>query len=231
MKLILKNVPQILERRKYEILIFALIVNLYSGVFFENLNIYILFIWPLSTLFLGLASVGVFREKGRWKIFTKNFLLVVVIVLPISHSFLQDHDVFMQILSLLYVAFFSLIFWEVMKFLIRPSYVNADIIFAAGCGYFLLVEISVFLLQFMFYHHEGSFANLDTSKLAKTYIDLVYFASVIQTSIGFGDITPTFHTTKLATSFLGVLSQLYNVLLVGILISKFSSRINAKKSL
>ncbi|QDH78646.1 two pore domain potassium channel family protein [Echinicola soli] len=224
----IKNLPFLLERKKYEVLIFALIVHLYAGVFFENLNLYIIYFWPLSILFLGLSSVGVFREKGRWKIITKNTLLVVVIILPVSHPFLKDHVLFMQVLSLLYVSFFSLIFWEVMKFLIRPSYVNADIIFAAGCGYFLLVEISVFLLQFMYYNHPGSIANVDASKLASTYIDLVYFASVIQTSIGFGDITPSFHTTKLATSFLGVLSQLYNVLLVGILISKFSSRINSK---
>ncbi|GGF51807.1 hypothetical protein GCM10011339_45490 [Echinicola rosea] len=177
---------------------------------------------------LGLASVGVFKEKGRWKIIIKNTLLLVVIILPVLHPFLKDHVLFMQVLSLLYVSFFSLIFWEVMKFLIRPSYVNADIIFAAGCGYFLLVEISAFLLLFMYYNHPGSIANVDASQVASTYIDLVYLASVIQTSIGFGDITPSFHTTKLAASFMGVLSQLYNVLLVGILISKFSSKINSK---
>lgn len=206
-----------------------MIIHLYSGVFFGNLSLYIVYIWPLSILFLGLASVGVFKEKGRWKIFIKNALLALVIILPISHAFLNDHVFFMQVLSLLYVAFFSLIFWEVMKFLIRPSYVNADIIFAAGCGYFLLIEISVFLLQFMFYNHPGSIANVDTTKMANTYMDLIYLASVVQTSIGFGDITPSFHTTRLAVSFLGVLSQLYNVLLVGILISKFSSKINPKK--
>ncbi|GGZ20708.1 hypothetical protein GCM10007049_11620 [Echinicola pacifica] len=224
------KIRSILENNKYEVLLASLIVHLYSAVFFEDLTVYIIYIWPLTTLLLGLASVGVFIEKGPWKIAIKNSLLVIVTLLPISHSFLKEHQVFMQILSLLYVAFFALIMWEVIKFLIKPSYVNADIIFAAGCGYFLLIEISVFLLQFMYYNHPGSIGPLHSAKLADTYVDLIYFASIIQTTIGFGDITPLVHTTKLAASFLGVLGQFYNVVLVGILISKFSSKISSKRS-
>lgn len=53
----IKNLPFLLERKKYEILVFALIIHLYSGVFFGNLSLYIVYIWPLSILFLGLASV------------------------------------------------------------------------------------------------------------------------------------------------------------------------------
>jgi len=44
-----------------------------------------------------------------------------------------------------------------------------------------------------------------------------------RTSIGFGDITPNSHVTKLLTSFLGVTGQFYSVVLVGILITKFTS--------
>lgn len=230
MPYIIRRFRAFIEKNKYEILLLALIIHLYLGVFFVNLGTYILYYWPLTTVFLGLASVGVFIEKGPWKIFIKNILLILVIILPVTHSFLKDHSVFMQVLSLCYVAFFALIMWEVIKFLLKPSYVNTDIIFAAGCGYFLLIEISAFLLQFMFYNQPGSLANLDTDKLANTHIDLIYFASIIQTTIGFGDITPTFHTTKLAISFLGVMSQFYNVVLVGILISKFSSKIHSKRN-
>jgi hypothetical protein len=67
---------------------------------------------------------------------------------------------------------------------------------------FLLVEISVFLMQFLFYNNPNSFKGLDTSEPAATYIDLVYFCTITLTSIGYGDITPNTHHTKLITSFL-----------------------------
>ncbi|MBD8488940.1 two pore domain potassium channel family protein [Echinicola sp. CAU 1574] len=212
-----------LKRKKYEILLLALVQHLYTAIFFKDLVFYMQYIWPINTMLLGLASVGVFIERGKWKIIIRNILLVIVILLPVCHSLFKDSQFFIELLSLIYMVFFALIFWEVIKFLIKPSYVNADIIFAAACGYFMLIEISVFVLQFEFYRNTASITNLNTSTLADTYLDLVYLASIIQTTIGFGDITPSIHVTKLTTSFLGVISQFYNVVLVGILISKYSS--------
>ncbi len=59
-------------------------------------------------------------------------------------------------------------------------------------------------------------------------MDLDYFCSVTLTSIGFGDIAPSACFTKLITSFFGIVGQFYSVVLVGILISKFSSKRNSK---
>ena len=110
-----------------------------------------------------------------------------------------------------------LIFWEVLKFLIKPSYINTDIISASACGYLLLIEICTFLMQFFVYKNPQSFKGLDLSSPANTYIDLVYFSSVTLTSIGFGDITPNAHHTKLIASLFGIAGQFYSVVLVGIL--------------
>ena len=73
------------------------------------------------------------------------------------------------------------------------------------------------------YQNPQSFKGIDFSSPAQTYIDLVYFSSVTLTSIGFGDITPNAYNTKLITSFFGIAGQFYSVVLVGILISKFTS--------
>lgn len=55
-------------------------------------------------------------------------------------------------------------------------------------------------------------------------MDLVYFCSITLTTIGYGDITPNAYYTKLATSLIGIAGQFYSVVLLGILISKFTSR-------
>jgi hypothetical protein len=212
-----------LQQRKYELLLFALIQHLFIGIFLQDLTFYTKVIWPINMVILGVASIGVFVEKGKWKNILRDILLFLVVAFPVGLPFFNGVPWFMLGLNLAYVFFFTYIFWEIISFLIKPSYINADIISASACGYFLLIEISVFLMQFFVYQNPNSFKGIDLSQPALTYIDLVYLCSITITSIGFGDITPNSYTTKLVTSIFGIGGQFYSVVLVGILISKFTS--------
>ena len=129
----------------------------------------------------------------------------------------------MTTISTVYVLFFLFIFLEIIRFLLKPSYINTDIISASACGYFLLIEVNVFLMQIFFYNNSHSIKGIDMSSTSAVYMDLVYFCSITITSIGFGDILPNSHVTKLVTALFGIIGQFYTVVLVGILISKFSS--------
>lgn len=220
----MKPLLPLLQKRKYELLLLALVLHLFIGIVLTDMDFYIRIIWPINMLLLGVASIGVFVEKGIWKNRVRNFLFVIVFALPISLPFLGHLPHFMQGLSLLYALFFMFIFWEVIGFLIKPSYINIDVISASACGFFLLIEISVFVMQSLFYADPTSITGIDVTNPATTYIDLVYFSSIVQTTIGFGDIAPNSPNTKLATSLFGIVSQFYTVILVGILISKFSSK-------
>lgn len=212
-----------LRKRKYELLLLALIQHLFIGIFLSDLAFYTKVIWPINMVILGIASVGVFVEKGHWKNLIQKILFLLVVALPIGLTFFGTTPYYFTFLNISYVIFFLFIFWEVLKYLIKPSYINTDIISASACGYFLLIEICTFLVQFYVYQDPKSFKGLDFSSPANTYIDLVYFSSITLTSIGFGDITPNAHHTKLLTSFFGIAGQFYSVVLVGILISKFTS--------
>lgn len=178
------------EKRKYEFLLFGLIQHLYIGIFLTDLPFYIKVIWPVNMLVLGLTSIVIFIQKGRLKNIIRNILFLSVFLLPVSIPFVGNSTLFMQILSLIYVIFFGFIFLEIIRFLIKPSYINADIFSASACGYFLMIEMSVFLMQFLYYLDTTSINNINNANAASVYIDLVYFCSVIQTTIGFGDITP-----------------------------------------
>lgn len=214
-----------LQKRKYEILLFALLQHLFIGIFLNDLPNYTKVIWPINMLILGVASVGVFVGKSRWKKALRNILFLLVFFFPITLPFFGDRANFMTALNIAYVVFFTYIFIEIMQFLVRPSYINVDIISASACGYFLLLEISVFLLQYYFYLNPNSFKGVNTLGPATVYVDFVYLCSVTITSIGFGDITPSDHHTKLILSLIGIVGQFYSVVLVGILISKFTSRV------
>jgi len=212
---------------KYEILLFALIQHLFMGVLFSDLEFYTTIVWPINMVVLGFASTGVFIEKGRWKIIAKNILTFLAIAFPLAVPFFGQNSIFLTSLNITLCLFYAFIFVEVLRFLIRPSYINHDIITASACGYFLLTEISVFLLQNFVYADPNSFKGIDATfslaNSANIFMDLVYFCVITITSIGYGDITPNTHYTKLITAFIGIVGQFYSVVLVGILISKFTS--------
>ncbi len=213
-----------LHVNKYEVLLVSLIQHLFIGVFMDDLDFYITVIWPINIFLVGLASVGIFVKKGRWKQITRNILFLVVLALPIAMPFLGRMPYFMLTLNIAYVIFFAFILWEIMAFLLRPGYINKDLISASACGYFLLLEISVFLMQVFLYQNFSALKGIDDSSKASVFMDLVYFCSITLTNIGFGDITPNAYYMKLITSFFGIIGQFYSVVLVGILISKFSSK-------
>lgn len=215
---------QYLNKKKYEILLFALIQHLFVGIILSDMDFYVKVIWPLNMVIVGVASIGVFIEKGRFKNILRNFLFLLVLLLPVSLSFIKNSPQIMTMISAVYVLFFLFIFLELIRFLIKPSYINSDIISASACGYFLLIEINTFLMQIFFYNNSHSIKGIDMSSTSTVYMDLVYFCSITITSIGFGDITPNTHVTKLITSLFGIIGQFYSVVLVGILISKFSSK-------
>jgi hypothetical protein len=219
----MQKIIRYIQRKKYELLLLALIQHLFIGVFLSDLPFYTKVIWPINMLIIGTASMGVFIEKGHWKKLIQKILFLLVLALPFGLTFFSNNIHYFLFLNLAYVIFFIFIFWEVLKFLVKPSYINTDIISASACGYFLLIEISTFLLQFFVYHNSQSFKGIDLTSPALTYMDLVYFSSITLTSIGFGDITPNTHYTKLISAFFGIAGQFYSVVLVGILISKFTS--------
>ena len=222
------SIISLLQKFKYELLLFALIQHLFIGIFLSDLNFYTRVIWPVNMLILGLGSIFIFTGKHSWRHWFRNIHFVVIILLPIGIPFFKQNPYYFTILNINYVIFFAFLFLELLRFLIKPGYINSDIISASACGYFLLIEISVFLLQTLEYYNHESFKGIDISSPASIYIDLVYFCSITFTSIGFGDITPSHHITKLITAFIGIAGQFYTVVLVGILLSKFVSKTNNK---
>lgn len=215
---------QFFTKNKYELLLFALVQHLFVGIVLRDMEFYVKVIWPINMIIVGIASIGVFIEKGRFKKIIKNTLFLLVFLMPLSLSFIKNSPQFMSTISAVYVLFFLFIFLEIIRFLLKPSYINTDIISASACGYFLLIEVHVFLMQIFFYNNSHCIKGLDMSSTSAVYMDLVYFCSITITSIGFGDILPNSHVTKLVTALFGIVGQFYTVVLVGILISKFSSK-------
>lgn len=218
------TLKKLIRENKYEFLIFGLIQHLFVGIFLTDLPFYASVIWPINMIILSISCMMIFENKSKTQIGFSILFSFLVFILPIVLQFVSDDLQLLIWLSGIYVAFFVYVLWEVMRYLMKPSYINKDIISAAGCGIFLLIEIAVFLMQALYYSDPTSFTGINAGNPATTYIDFVYFSSITITSIGYGDILPSSHTAKLFTSLFGIIGQFYTVVLVGILISKFTSR-------
>lgn len=224
-----KILPPIFHKRKYEILLFAILLHLFIGIGCSDLAFYADVLWPFNMFLLGVSSFAVFYEKNKTKRFLKNILSVLVVLLPIYLVFVTPNNTILDLISLVHIAFFTIIFIEILQFLLKPSYINADVVTASACGYLLLIEIGIFCMFFLYNFIPNSFKGIDETNFTTVYLDIVYFCSVCITSIGFGDITPNNHYAKLGTSMMGIAGQFYSVVLVGIMISKYVSHSEIKK--
>ncbi len=218
------------QKYKYEILLLGLLQHLFVGIFLTDLDFYARVIWPLNMIILGIASLGLFSQKSKGEIYFKNILLFLAIILPLMVTRYSDMQYMLQIISLVYTIFFGYIFYEVMRFLIHPEEFNTDVLSAAGCGYLLLIEIFTFFVQFLFYGDTSCLQNVTTNNPPETFIDLVYFVTITFSTIGYGDIVPTAHYTKLLVALMGLLGQFYTVVLTGILVSNFAPNLLRKSS-
>ena len=120
-----------LHVNKYEVLLASLIQHLFIGVFLEDLDFYTKVIWPINIFIVGLASVGIFVRKGRWKKIIRDVLFLVVLALPIALPFFGHMPYFMLTLNIAYVIFFSFIFREIIMFLLRPGYINNCLLYTS----------------------------------------------------------------------------------------------------
>lgn len=220
----LGNILIYIAKRKYEFLLLGLLQHAFIGIFLKDMSFYTTIIWPVNMVVLVASCYAVFWRKGSHNNLVLGFLTLIVCCLPIFANRQGFSPALMEVVSVVYVLFFAYVFYNLMRFLIRPGYINTDVISAAVCGYLLLIEILTFLMQTLYYQDTTSFKGIDVVNAAAAYIDFVYFATITLTSIGYGDILPTSPQMKLLVAFFGLIGQFYSVVLVGILISKFTSR-------
>ncbi len=216
----------ILKKHKYELLLFGLMQHLFMGILLADLEIYRNIFWPINMIILGFTSFGIYLEHNKKRIFILRVLVLTICATPLLARVIGFSSSLMIYLSISYVLFFIYVFYEIFLFLVKPSYINKDVIVASGCGYLLLIEIATFTQQTIYTFQPLAYTGLDTSHPTASYIDFVYFSSITLTSIGFGDILPNMHYSKLLTALIGIAGQFYSVILVGILISKFTAQNN-----
>lgn len=212
-----------LQKYRFELLLIGLVQHLFIGIVLYDYLLYERVVWPMNMLIVSLFSRGVFMGKSRLHTALKNTFYVLIVSMPIAMPFFFDYVFFMALTSIVYLLFFIWLFIEVLRYLMKPSRVTIDIIVASICGYMILLEISVFVFMFLLFQNAQVLPRIDFAGSATIFMDVVYFSTMLLTTVGFGDITPFTPQGKLLASLIAIVGHFYSVVLVGMLISKFTA--------
>lgn len=213
-----------LAKYRYEFLLVALLLLIFDKIFFPNNDVYLKYIWPINMVCMSVASFGIFIEHNRNIKTIRNMLGVISILMPFGYFFLSAHFWFIQLLTLFFIIYYSFIFVEVMYQITMTKEVRINVIIGSFCGYMLLNMMALFTYLLIEYNFPSSFHGISTGNSPLIYNELSYFSFITLTSIGFGDIYPITDTSRMVVAFFGMTGQFYMVAVVGIIISKFSSK-------
>lgn len=223
----MKNYQKIqynLAKFRYEFLLVALLLLIFDKIFIPSNEIYIKFIWPLNMILISIACFGIFIEHNKSIKITRNILGIISILMPFGFIFLGNQFWFIQFLTIFFIIYYSFIFTEVIYQITMTKEVRINVIIGSFCGYMLLSMIALFTYLLIEINFTNSFHGLTTGRIDLIYNELSYFSFITLTSIGFGDIYPITSMSRLVTAFFGMVGQFYMVAVVGIIISKFTSK-------
>lgn len=209
---------------RYEFLLIALLLLIFDKVFFPNNAIYLQYIWPLNMIVISVACFGVFIDHYTFIKTIRNILSFIGIAMPFGFIAFGQNYWFIQFLTAFYIIYYCFIFIEVMRQITKTKEVRINVIIGSFCGYMLLSLIALFSYLFIEYNFPNSFHGISVGKSDLVYNELSYFSFITLTSIGFGDIYPITDMSRLVTAFFGMIGQFYMVAVVGIIVSKFTSK-------
>jgi len=223
-QLMSKTVTPHLHRYRFEALLIALLMLLFNKIFFVQEELYQRYIWPFNIVLLGVASMGIFKEHNRWLRTVKNFLLVAGLLVPFLLSYIVASKVLTVLAIVAYMLYYGLIGVEVLRQITRKGEITVSLVLGSLSGYLLLIVVALFTFLLLAFLQPGAFVGLTGTSIPETYRQLSYFSMITIATVGYGDIVPVSDSARLLAAFFSICGQFYMVTLVGIIISKFSSK-------
>ena len=219
-----KAVQNKLSTYRYEFLLFALLLLIFDKIFFLESEFYLRFVWPFNMIIISIACYGITIDHNKILKVLRNIFGLLSILMPFGFMIFQQNTYFLQFLVIFFSLYYSFIFGEVMYQITLTKEVRINVIIGSFCGFMLLSMIALFTFLIIENYFPNSFHGISVGDLGKTYTELSYFSFITLTSIGFGDIYPITNMSRLTTAFFGMAGQFYMVAVVGIIISKFTSK-------
>ncbi len=126
--------------------------------------------------------------------------------------------------------FYIIVTFELIKQIWKAKLVDKKIIFGVISGFISLGFIGFFICISIEIVNSGSFAGLYVMNDASNILTerLMYFSYITLLTIGYGDIIPLTHIAQKATILIGLMGQIYLVIITAIIVGKYINQVSIK---
>ena len=205
----------IIQKRKYMILLVSFLILIFGNTFTEDYQIF-----GIVNIYQNLlAGLLVFQNKKRLR-----YIILGIILISIALDLFSNHFSPTQTKTghtILYLIFFSIVVAEVYTKVLTVKEVSTEMLAAALCGFVMLCQIATLVFYQIDIYSPHSFSN--TGEGGSILVNLNYFSFTTLLTIGFGDIAPLTLLAKRAVMMIGLLGHFYTVFVTGIIIGKYIS--------
>lgn len=220
-----KGISGILEKYypyRFQIFFFSQMAILFGSLIvpaqlFETILTPLLF---LLNLLAGILLIS--KKKHLMRIF---IALLVLASIVFGFSLMDDNNesVFNFIRMIIYFLFYVVVTLEIVKQVWKSKIVNKNVILGLISGYVSLGLIGFFICLTVETVHPGSFLGILTENTFNGIWteQLMYYSFITLLTIGYGDILPVTALAHKAAILIGLMGQLYLVILTAIVVGKF----------
>lgn len=198
----------------------ALVLLLVVTPFVEGLHHATLIEGVLMTLVLGSAVLAVGAERRT--LINAAVLSVPALLSKWIHHFVPE-IVPAEAFPLAALAFIGFVVFQLLRFILRASQVDSEVLCAGIATYLTLGLLWTFAYVLVSRLSTDAFSFPPVSgKQALSAFDALYFSYVTLCTVGFGDITPVSPTARMLAVLEALSGTIYLAVLVARLVSMYS---------
>ena len=208
---------------RFEIFFFSQITILFGSLivpvaFFEAFLSPIFF---LINLFAGIVLLSK-QKKTMW--FLVALLAISTVLLGSELIDTTNEKLVGPIKMLTYFLFYIVVTIEIIKQVWQANKVNKNVIFGLVSGYISLGLIGFFICLSIEMVYPNSFSGLIEG--VSITENLMYYSYITLLTIGYGDILPISALAHKAAILIGLMGQIYLVVITAIVVGKYINQLN-----
>lgn len=207
-----------LYNNRFEIFLFSQIAILFGSlivpsILFESILSPILFLVNL------IAGIILISEKKKLTRFLVILLLISTFIFGSNLLENRNERLLNFIKMVSYFLFYAIVAFEIIKQVWNAKVVNRNVIFGLISGYITLGLIGFFIFLSIEMVHPNSFSGL-LSEISLTE-NLMYYSYITLLTIGYGDILPITPLAQKSAILIGLVGQIYLVVITAIVVGKY----------
>ena len=227
----MRGVKHKLNQYRFSIYLFTQLMILFGSLFFPG-EIYDEVLSPVFVVLNLLAGLFIIPLRSH---FRKVFFFLVFVLLA---EFLLSSMGYLSLKSRTYIRFFSyfllyvVITYHLIVQIWKANEVDLTMIMGLISGYISLGLIGFFMLSTIDMLQPEAFEGvrvLSSNDMHTRSDNLLYFSFITLLTVGYGDILPTLPVAQKATMVIGLMGQLYLVIITSITVGKYINQFQSKR--